>query len=78
MEVENIKGKRDYIDVYLVDGRVVRIMGELVHGGFIAFEDTIREWKVPDGEIVTEEEKQEIMDAVVDKTKGSHMVIEFE
>lgn len=78
MEVENIRGKRDYIDVYLTDGRVVRINGELLHGGFAAFENSIEDWLEPEGEPIDDSEKQEIMDAVIEKTKGSHMVITFE
>lgn len=75
MEVKNIKGTRDYIDVYY-DDNVVRIPGELIIGGFIAEESGIDEWK--DGKPISEAEKKEIIDSVIAKTKGSHMVITFE
>ena len=78
MEVKSIKGRFDYMDVYFDDGCVVRIDGELVHGGFIAEASSIRQWKEPEGEPVSEEEKSEIMDAVTEKTKDSHMVVMFE
>ena len=77
MKVEKIKGKMDYIDVYFENG-VVRIQGEMIHGGFIADANSIQEWKEPEGKAVSASEKKEIIDAVVDKTKGSHMVITFE
>ncbi len=77
MKVTGIKGKRDYIDVYFGE-RVVRIGGELVIGGFIAVANTIKQWKIPEGEPISESEKKEIMDAVIEKTKGSHIVITFE
>ena len=75
MKVDNIKGTRDYIDVYIGD-KVVRITGELIVGGFVADEFGITEWK--DGSPISEKEKEEIMNAVREKTKGSHMVITFE
>ena len=75
MEVKNIKGSRDYIDVYFSD-KVVRIPGELVHGGFVADYDGIKEWK--DGGEISDDERREIALSVMRKTKGSHMVISFE
>lgn len=75
MEVKNIKGTRDYIDVYY-DDNVVRIPGELIIGGFIAEKSGIDEWK--DGKPISEMERKEIIDSVIAKTKGSHMVITFE
>ncbi len=77
MKVTGIKGKRDYIDVYFGE-KVVRIYGELVIGGFIAAANTIKQWKIPEGEPISEAEKKEIMDAVIEKTKGSHLTITFE
>ena len=47
-----IKGTRDYIDVY-IDDKVVRIPGEMVHGGFIAEKSGIRIWKEPEGKPIT-------------------------
>ena len=75
MEVQNIKGGRDYIDVYFSDN-VVRIPGELIKGGFVADYDGISEWK--DGKPISDKEKRKIALAIMKKTKGSHMVIYFE
>ncbi len=71
-----ITGTATYIDVEM-DGKSVRIQGELVKGGFICDSDSIKNWTVPN-EIVMEEEKDEIIKRVTEKTKGSHMVITFE
>ena len=78
MNVTNIKGRMDYIDVYFDNGNVARIEGELLHGGFHAEPSTIRQWKVPAGQSISAEEKTDIIKAVISKTKGSHMVIQFE
>lgn len=78
MNVTNIKGRMDYIDVYFDNGNVVRIEGELLHGGFHAESSTIKQWKVPAGQPISIEAKNDIIDAVIAKTKGSHMVIRFE
>lgn len=79
MEVANIKGTRDYIKVFLADGRSVKIFGEMVVGGFVAEKASIRRWMEPEGEPISPEDKQEIINAVIDKTKDiSYMVITFE
>ena len=72
-----IKGTRTYIDVYIED-RVVRIQGELLVGKFAAFRESIQEWTTPAGVKITEEEKQDIIERVTEKTQGSHLVVIFE
>lgn len=73
-----IRGTPFYIRVSL-DGRTVRIPGEQVSGGFIAFADGIAVWDMPKDIPVTEEEKQQIIAAVEEKTKdSSFMQIRFE
>lgn len=72
-----IKGTNDYIDVYDGD-KVARIDGELVLGGFVAESNSIRYWKVPSGVPISQAEKQDLINKVIEKTKGSHMVITFE
>ena len=72
-----IKGTRNYIDVY-IENKVVRIHGEIIVGGFVAFKDTIRNWHVPEGVPITEKEKEEIIVKVIEKTQGSHFIITFE
>lgn len=72
-----ITGTRTYIDVE-DEGRVIRIQGEMIIGGFVAHKKSMTKWKVPENEPVTEEEKTTIIDKVTKKTHGSHMVITFE
>ena len=78
MRVNTVKGTRDYIDIYFSDGRIVRAYGEMVVGGFVAEKDSMTQWKEPDGEPVTEEQRQEIVDAVNEKNKDFKIDIMFE
>lgn len=74
----NITGKMSYIKVE-IEGKTVKIEGEKVIGGFIAFKNTIKNWEPPyENEIIDEKLKQEIIQKVSDKTKNSHLVITFE
>ena len=75
--VSKIKGTRDYIDV-TIDGRVVRIDGEMVLGGFVAYSDTINRWLIPPEQPISDIEKRDIIEQLIAKTKNSHMVITFE
>ena len=68
-----ITGTNTYIDVEL-DGRTARIAGEMIVGGFVS----MKNWLVPESEPLTEEDKNEIIQKVTEKTVGSHMVITFE
>ena len=62
-----------------IQGKTVKIEGEKVIGGFIAFKNTIKNWEPPyENEIIDEKLKQEIIQKVSDKTKNSHLVITFE
>ena len=74
----NITGTMSYIKVE-IEGKTVKIQGEKVIGGFIAFKNTIKNWEPPyENEIIDEKLKQEIIQKVSDKTKNSHLVITFE
>lgn len=73
-----ITGTRSYIKVE-IGGKVVKIEGEMIIGGFVACKNTIKNWEPPyNNEIISDEMKQEIIDKVIDKTKNSHLVITFE
>ena len=72
-----ITGTNTYIDVEL-DGRTVRIAGEMIVGGFVCYKSSMKNWLVPENEPLTEEDKKEIIQKVTEKTAGSHMVITFE
>ena len=73
-----ITGTMSYIKVE-IDGKVVKISGEKVIGGFVAYKKTIKNWEPPyDNEVIDDKIKQEVIDKVIDKTKNSHLVITFE
>ena len=66
------------MDVYFEDGRVAEFDGEIIYRGFAADKDSLEVWKVPEGEPITESEKQEIIEAVLEeaKTLPTEIVIE--
>lgn len=73
-----ITGTMSYIKVE-INGKTVKVEGEKIIGGFIAFKNTIRNWEPPyENEVIDENLKQEIMKKVTDETKNSHLEITFE
>ena len=63
----NITGTMSYIKVE-IEGKTVKIEGEKVIGGFIAFKNTIKNWEPPyENEIIDEKLKQEIIQKVITK-----------
>lgn len=72
-----ITGTKTYIDVE-IDGRVVRIKGEMGVGEFYCLKSSIEKWLVPEGEEISEADKEMIIQRVTEKTSDSHMVIIFE
>ena len=77
MEVDQIKATRGRIDVYFKDGRVVRILGEMLVNGFFGEITSIREWKVPEGKPITEDEKKQIFEAIDEVNKMINGKIEL-
>ena len=74
-----ITGTRSYMDVEMDDGKMVRIQGELLMNGFLAYSDTIIEWELPKGEPINEESKRNIIQKVLEVSKKPrHLKIEFE
>ena len=73
-----ITGTMSYIKVE-IDEKVVKIEGEMIVGGFVAFKNTIRNWEPPyENEVIDDKIKKEIVDKVINETKNSHLVITFE
>ncbi|WP_040214615.1 Imm74 family immunity protein [Clostridium polynesiense] len=73
-----ITGTMSYIKVE-IDEKVVKIEGEKIIGGFVAFKDTMKNWESPhDDDVIDDKLKQEIIDRVTNETKNSHLVITFE
>lgn len=73
-----ITGTTSYIKVE-IDEKIVKIDGEMIIGGFVAFKNSIKNWEIPyEKEEIDEKEKQEIIERVTNHTKNSHMIIIFE
>ena len=72
-----ITGTRSYIEVE-VDGKVVKISGEMTVGGFVAFKDYIKQGQVPKNDPIDSTVKNELIEKIIQKTKDSHMIITFE
>ena len=79
MRVKDIDGDYDSMVVTFEDGRKVEFGGELLADGFVAFENSARKWVVPDGEPISDRERKEIIEAVLDDVKQNQgMKITFE
>lgn len=73
-----ITGTSSYIKVE-VNNKTVKIHGEMIVGGFLAYSDSINNWEPPNDKIFIDEfTKKELIQAVIDKTKNSDFKIEFE
>ncbi|WP_196594981.1 Imm74 family immunity protein [Pectinatus frisingensis] len=73
-----ITGTRSYIKIEFEE-KVIKIKGELLVGGFVAYKDSIKNWEPPhESEKIDDLEKQRIIDMVINETKNSHLVITFE
>jgi hypothetical protein len=73
-----ITGSSSFIKVE-IDGKVMKINGEMIVGGFVAFKDSMKSWEPPnENETIDDITKNNIIQKVVEKTKGSHMAITFE
>lgn len=73
-----ITGTRSYIKVEIGD-KIVKIKGELLIGGFVAYKNSIKNWEPPyESEKIDDLLKQKIIDMVINETQNSHLVITFE
>jgi hypothetical protein len=73
-----ITGTSSYIKA-VFDDKVVKISGEMVVGGFLAYSDTIKNWEAPYDDVeITDEYKSKIIKTIIDQTKNSEFIIEFE
>lgn len=61
MKTGSMEGESCCLDVYFDDGRVARLVGRKVASGFVVFTGSPREWKVPEGTPITDEEKEAII-----------------
>ncbi|MEO3943981.1 Imm74 family immunity protein [Gorillibacterium sp. CAU 1737] len=73
-----ITGTSSYIRVEL-HNRSVKIQGEQLVGGFLAYSDSIANWEPPYDDVgIDEQTKKELIQAVIEKTKNSHFQIKFD
>lgn len=79
MKITKITGTSSYINVHVNDKRIVRIKGEFIVGGFLAYSDTITQWEPPyDNEVIDNKTKELLLLAIVDSSKNSKFKIEFD
>jgi hypothetical protein len=72
-----ITGTNSYI-ILDYNGRKIKVEGEMIVGGFVAEKNTMKRYEPPfENELVTEEVKEKYIHEAIEKTKGSHMVIQF-
>ena len=73
-----ITGTRSYIEVE-IEGKIIKIKGELLIGAFVADKRTVEKWEYPfEEEKIDDITKQKIIDLIVKKTQKSHLIITFE
>lgn len=73
-----ITGTSSYIKVE-TDNKVVKIQGEMIVNGFVAYSDTIRNWEPPYENILIDGvTKTRLIKAITDETKDSKFKIEFD
>lgn len=73
-----ITGTSSYIKVEY-NNKTVKIQGEKIVGGFLAYSDTIKQWEPPHDDVTIDEStKMELIREVIDKTKDTNYKIEFE
>jgi hypothetical protein len=73
-----ITGTSSYIKVE-VDHKTLKIQGELIVGGFLAYSDTISHWEPPYNNILIDENtKKLIIQSVINNTKSSKFKVVFD
>jgi len=71
-------GTSSYIRVEY-NGRIVRIGGELLSDGFLAYKNSIKKWEEPyENEIIDRETRDLIIKHVIEEAEKANFKIEFE
>ena len=71
-------GTNSYIRVELF-GKIVKIQGELLMNGFIAYKKSITKWESPnDNETIDDKTKELIIQHVFEESQKADFKIEFE
>jgi hypothetical protein len=73
-----ITGTSKYIVVH-INNKKVKVQGEMLVGGFLAYTDTIKHWESPhDNEQIDANTRDEIKNAIINYTEHSSFKIEFD
>ena len=73
-----ITGTSSYIEVE-IENKVVKIQGEMIVNGFVAYSNTIAHWEQPYEHILIDREiKERIIKEVTDYSKNLNFRITFE
>ncbi|MFT4146920.1 MAG: Imm74 family immunity protein [Mobilitalea sp.] len=71
-------GTNSYVRVEL-NGKIVKIEGELLANGFLAYKNTIRKWESPhENEVIDQATKDLIIQHVLEESQKANFKIEFE
>lgn len=74
-----ITGTSSYIKIDNFEGKSMVIEGEMIVIGFVAYKNTMTRWEVPHkNQMVTMEERDRLIKAVIEKSKKQGFAIEFE
>ena len=75
-----ITGGRDYIEFDMENGYVMKAKGEILIGEkFVVYKDTMTTWETPhEEEVVSEEQKSEIIQEVINNMNENTVQILFE
>lgn len=74
-----ISGTKSYIRVSDFEGKSMIIKGEMTMNGFVAEKTTMTQWEDPNSQIlVTDNERERIIKAIIEETKSKNFKIQFE
>jgi Immunity protein 74 len=73
-----ITGTSSYIIVE-INNKTVKIEGEMMVGGFLAYSDSIKNWEPPHDDVVIDVfTKNQLIQAIIEKSKTTEIKIEFD
>ncbi|MFD1739546.1 Imm74 family immunity protein [Bacillus salitolerans] len=74
-----ITGTSSYIKVDDFEGKSMVIEGELIVNGFVAYKSSMTHWEGPNRHlIVSDEDRDRLIKAIVEESKNKGFSIEFE
>ena len=76
LQLIRLKKSEKYMDV-LVGDRALRIYGTVTEDSFTVREDSICEWRIPEGKPVSDEERWELTKKIADKMRSSGISVAF-